>query len=61
MHTWTYALYTQAHMCIYICIYAYMHAYYMIYPWKGSRCCYRIITEEDALQIESSNMTSLSG
>lgn len=48
-------------MCIYICIYAYMHAYYMIYPWKGSRCCYRIITEEDALQIESSNMTSLSG
>lgn len=24
-----------------------MQAYYMIYPWKGSRCCYRIITEED--------------
>ena len=42
------------HICIHECI---LHDIHL----KGSRCYYRIITEEDALQIESSKMTSLSG
>jgi len=42
------------HICMHECI---LHDIHL----KGSRCYYRIITEEDALQIESSKMTSLSG